>query len=302
MKKILLIIFSTVSLQVYSQTNIYHPFPDSNAVWNIAWGGAFSPFTEYYSTMIQGDTAIGGLTYHKLVIPYIKIYGDTSSLKPIQYPGYVGCIRQDTSLRQVYYIPSDSTAEQLMFDFSLKVGDTVHAKNSLICGLVTDGDTIYAVDSILTAGSYRKFWRVVKDGADLYGYIEGIGYVFGLRENCFCGRDSPCFFDFCFQQDGSTQYTLYPNSTNCDIISGFGNPTKPNSSSLIIKQYDNTITVKINAPSADISIYNVLGSLIRNYVIYESATFNFNYLDTGVYLYQVNTNDGQHATGKFIIN
>jgi hypothetical protein len=144
------------------QTNVYHPFPQKNAVWTNRSGSV-----DYTNTIIweapvhycmeKGDTIINSLTYSK-----------------VNYCGgaYHGALRDNKG--KVYYIPADSSHELLIYDFTLKTGDSVSA----YCIL---GGTVYPfrkfkydhvrVDSILIKGSYRK--TINLDGN--YKWIEGIG-------------------------------------------------------------------------------------------------------------------------------
>ncbi len=85
-----------------AQTSVYHPFPDSNAVWNMecyVWPGCVSqPPFEYFSYTIAGDTVINSATYHKRFIPHV-IYTDTCDT--INNTGYAGAYRQDVPNKKV---------------------------------------------------------------------------------------------------------------------------------------------------------------------------------------------------------
>src|SRR5262245_56270590 len=101
MKEFLLLFCFLFSLSAKAQTNVYHPFPDSNAVWNIY-------FEQYYITIpctlsefrnsyiISGDTIIKGLKYHKLWVPYI--WGYSCNAFPVYSvaQGYQGSYREDS--------------------------------------------------------------------------------------------------------------------------------------------------------------------------------------------------------------
>src|ERR1019366_6232970 len=125
----------------YSQA--YTPFPEANAVWTdqlrTCYDGGI-PFSLYVGEeriYIHGDTVIGGLTDHQLAVQQISgqgscgfnvvdgryedhlMYIDTLLL------GWRGYLRQDTALRRVYYLATDTLAERILYDFNLTVGDTV---------------------------------------------------------------------------------------------------------------------------------------------------------------------------------
>ena len=74
MKKLLLLFSTMLTLFANGQTSVYHPFPDSNAVWNIhfqLYCFANGTGDENYSITISGDTLINSQTYHKLTTPYV---------------------------------------------------------------------------------------------------------------------------------------------------------------------------------------------------------------------------------------
>ena len=74
MRKLLLVILLFYANSGKSQTWIYHPMPDSNAVWNFE---ATVPcpqivnLIQNFSITISGDTTINSITYHKLFTPYV---------------------------------------------------------------------------------------------------------------------------------------------------------------------------------------------------------------------------------------
>jgi hypothetical protein len=107
MKKLIFIIFILSTIAVKSQTNMYHPFPDSAAFWNIRYGWYYgsSSYKEDYSITFSGDTIINNITYHQLIVPKIQYFANSG---PNGYSygwnsgHYAGSIRQDTAIRTVY--------------------------------------------------------------------------------------------------------------------------------------------------------------------------------------------------------
>jgi hypothetical protein len=63
---IMIVNFESVSCQ----TGVYHPFPDSNAIWvGNSWHNAFGEncrIYDEYNLYISGDTTIGLYSYHEL--------------------------------------------------------------------------------------------------------------------------------------------------------------------------------------------------------------------------------------------
>ena len=219
MKKSLLNLLAVLFIgSASAQTNIYHEFPDSNAIWNIVAQGCCmfdcpgpptpNPILEDYtfSYSIGGDTVINNITYHKMIksgsIHQHCAYSNyVNSWNYFSY--YVGAIRQDTALRKVYFANPSTTSEIVFYDFSANVGDTLSMFD--MCTVVT------SIDSILIGNNYRKRFNFGSSG---YSAIEGIGTTTGFFEPV-------CPFEYfgtlvCFAQDG---HTLYPDTTtNCNLI------------------------------------------------------------------------------------
>ena len=70
-KTILIVFFSVIWLTDFCQTNVYHPFPDSNAIWiqnSDGWYGTACWIYHYQNLYISGDTLLSGHSYHKLYL------------------------------------------------------------------------------------------------------------------------------------------------------------------------------------------------------------------------------------------
>src|SRR5471030_1731795 len=103
MKKIfLLIVYIYICVGAKGQTNVYHPFPDSGAVWNVSIQGTQCSQCYQRSYYISGDTTINSISYHKInfansqgatIPPWYSCYYFNASVS-IQY---AAAMRQDTS-------------------------------------------------------------------------------------------------------------------------------------------------------------------------------------------------------------
>jgi hypothetical protein len=115
MKKYIILIFGLfTTLWSYSQD--YYPFPDSNAIWNSKYGG-------YYGTPIvrfglNGDTVINNQVYKKV---YQIVDDSTLNLANMTY---YAAIRENAS-KQIFAKMTDYDDEILIYDFSLNIGDTI---------------------------------------------------------------------------------------------------------------------------------------------------------------------------------
>jgi hypothetical protein len=264
------------------QTNTYHPFPDSNAVWmGHHWPGLIN-CGEHYAYIISGDTSVGGQGYHKLAVPYVNSYGGCAVFHS---PGYAGCFRQDLGARKVFWLPPGAVDEELLYDFSLHVCDTMAGFSRLGCSQPASEITL--MDSVLIGSTYRRQWHC---GAfpSTNVLIEGIGFISGVLEGCATGMpDGPFNVLDCFQQDG---VSLYPDGpTNCDLQNS---TAEPSSSSVSLTAYPDPFTERttVNAgrhlANATLAVYNSLGQEVCRMERVHGATFVLqrNDLPAGGYL------------------
>jgi hypothetical protein len=106
---LLLVVILIFSSGLLSQTPAPESFPESDARWiNAIYSGNGYIFESTNYCMGDEDTLINESSYSKL---------DTC------LGGYKGALRSD--LNKVYFVPKDSTAEFLMYDFEAETGDTI---------------------------------------------------------------------------------------------------------------------------------------------------------------------------------
>lgn len=302
MSKLILTLFLALYfLQTPGQTSVYHPFPDSNAVWNFSASNVcMSPIGSYgaaFSITITGDTIINNNTYHKLYTPTIfaVIFGNCFPNFPVYY---IGCIRENVTQKMVYIIPPNDSVEQLLYDFNLQVGDTV---KGYLETFTFFPDVVQFIDSVLVGNSYRKRWLL---NPYYYIYIiEGIGSTYGLINFSPGSITEADIIDLtCFKQYNQT---LYPDTTTvCDLITvsvpGIENEVQefkifPNPASEEIN-----ISLKLEKPTdVEMQLYNSLGQKIKE-VLEEKLTAGQNKIDfsvedipEGVYYLKIYTNENE---------
>ncbi len=302
MKTSLTLLSVIISVSAFGQTSVYHPFPDSNAIWNISAQGccwtdcppppATNPVLDDYnfSYSISGDTIINSVAYHKLYksgsvhthcnfgnyIDYWNSFND-----------YCGAIRQDTFLRKVYFSGS-SSSECLLYDFTSTIGDTIDR-----CDCPA---TVTSIDSILIGSNYRKRFNLGQ-----YSIIEGIGSTSGLLEPL-------CPFEYygnlvCFSEN---EQTLYPDTTiTCALLTTVKNISSPISKGTIFPNpFHTTATLELrtNFKTCELNFYNTLGEPVRHLKIISKTTIiNRDGLEGGIYFYQVTNENGIWITGMLII-
>jgi len=294
----------------FSQTNIYHQFPDSNATWNIhtyQWCGlGVDKWEHFYSYVISNDTVINTDTYHKLIVPIevITSAGQCTTTGTWNSSGYyAGAFREDTSARKIYFMLPTENVEQLLYDFTLQVGDTIRGYFENMCGT----STIIAIDSIFIGNDYRKRWITYQDLYDTISIVEGIGNSTGLLESQCLYLDADVFLLTCFSQEG---ISLYPDAnTSCEIID---NLTKNKIHETVCRISPNPFSVsarlEIYKPDNGndnyaLSIYNPLGINVREekFRTQEPLLIYKGSLTSGLYFFIVHMGNKKSAVGKFII-
>lgn len=307
MKKFLLLIVTLFTLTANSQTSVYHPFPDSNAVWNIDsyqnCGLGFDYWQHLYSIIISGDTTISNVIYHKLEVPIEVIISNGMCLASGTWtmPGYyLGSIRQDTSIRKVFFVPPLDSIEQLLYDFNMQVGDTVKGFTGSFIG---QADIVQSIDSVLVGSDYRKRWII----APCYGiyFIEGIGSTYGLIEKSpGCATDQNSYLITCFKQNS---ISLYPDTvTTCNLITGVKNILyKPFFTTISPNPFHTLSLLEVSSEfeTAELKIYNTLGMLLKEERILhqKSIMLNRDKLSNGIYFLQLTNENGETIIEKFMV-
>jgi len=321
MRKILLsFIFIPIIAGQVAWGQTYHPFPDSNAVWNVlefntlgsSWNDSIWNNTFHYGFF--GDTLINSLNYHKLF--YNNGLIDSTIELSSSNTVYSGAIREEILSKIIYYIPKDSICEGILYDFDLSLHDTITiwGWNNLCCN---------DIDSMLINNLYRKVyyvWSITSMTGDYW--IEGIGSLRGLlypiynpisnmkRELlCFYLNDtivyhtdcSYCYWPIpsnlytggCYHQELYTSLPILNNNYNTKFII-YPNPVTDKS---ILK-----ISSNFYLKNATVEIYNTQGILVKKVKIIEGNEIYLykSEFNTGLYFLKI-VSDNNVYTCKFIV-
>ncbi|MCK9220744.1 MAG: T9SS type A sorting domain-containing protein [Bacteroidales bacterium] len=299
MKKLLLIAATLIVFSANAQTTVYHPFPDSNAVWNIHyWMYSWMYGTEdcFYSITFSGDTVIGTQSYHKLNTPFIQ--SNFTETRNGEATGYKGAIRHDAMNKKVYFVPPTTNTEQLLYDFTMQVGDTVQG---YLETFASPPDIVQSIDSVQVGNSFRKRWII--NTCYNISLIEGIGSTYGLIEATpGCITDLPDMTITCFQQNGQS---LYPDTTtNCQLITSV-NPISKNSGEIIISPNPShgsfTISFEPNMNINEFRITDLSGKTMVHQQMDNQSSIKINNFQNGVYIFSTINNDNIQITKKIII-
>jgi hypothetical protein len=216
MKNIFLFLFVNALLPlVIAQTNIYHPFRESNAEWREINAENESTFEPIYAWdnhyWLDGDTNINGLNYHKL---YIESTWDEETWSPslinsIYYGPQLQYALREDSLRRVYLFDFNSGLDTLLYDFgNLNIGSLLP-----ISFVNTDSFAfVSAIDSILIDSTYRKRYQI-SDTLCMFPLnsvylIEGIGATTGLLNKIICESEEINILT-CYKEEHELLFVQY---------------------------------------------------------------------------------------------
>lgn len=286
-----------------AQTNVYHPFPDSNAVWNVFTAEycnmGFDSWKKSYSCTFAGDTLINDTIYNKLVVPAIvreAIFGQCNATGTWVETGYyVGAIRQNIPDRKVFYVPTGEATEQLLYDFNLQLGDTVRG---FLEDAFTANDTVIAIDSVLVGNDYRKRWYI-NSIYQIY-LIEGIGSASGLLEPSPGMATDFHLASICFIQDGVVLYSDL--TTACELITDVGNYEPQTQFTLFPNPATSTLTIQLAAGSGQYAatILNAQGQLVKSSIFnIQRSVFDISSFSPGIYFLTLD-NGEQTVSRKFV--
>jgi len=241
-----------------------------------------------YSIVMSGDTLINSIVYHKVNTPYVMSYS-TGTCGSSASAGYKGAIRQEVSNRKVFIIPPSTAVEQLLYDFTLQVGDTV---KGYIATSFVPPDIVQKIDSVLIVSTYRKRWAINPCFNSLF-LIEGVGFNYGLLQRSpGCIIDESGFEVTCFRQDGTT---LFPDTiTSCDFLLTDVKNISSESISFSISPNPTTRVFSIStSEESKFSIYDVFGREVyqsTSQLANQSATVNLSSQPKGIYFVRIKAN------------
>lgn len=272
-----------------AQFNVYHPFPDSNAVWGMVAGctdwncGTY----RYVQDYIAGDTVIDGNTYRIIAQSVSVDYEGCSCTIPEGLGG--GFLREDTAERKVYWRFPGATIDTLLYDFTLELGDTLRGLYANTCGGIVF--TVQSIDSTLVGGSYRKRINFNPDPCNPTSIIEGVGATTGLTSCAFVPASAGTRLE-CFTVGDSLLYTAPcgPTVLACGTLTT-GVPDGTGHTDRSITFQPNPTTGRINLvchfnhTPLDLLICDVTGKAVfRSRITHEQTTVDIASLGNGVYM------------------
>ncbi len=283
-----------ISNAAFSQA--YQPFPIDSAMWRESGYQADASFTDSWvnQLFIKGDTVISGKTYHKILKTGTFTHNASTSYSYNYSNLYQGGIRENT-LKQILICPAFDTAEVLLYDFNLSVGDTLPDS-------YTNGydNWVSSVDSALLGGVYRKVFHISGDttmswAVDYVSIIEGVGSTFGLLGDLLPIFETANWLD-CFKHRNTIVFPA--GGVSCDsIIISIPEQKKEQKIVVFPSPTKGLINVKtVQTAPMQITIINILGEeQIRFSSLNGSAETNISFLPSGIYFVFVTLEHQQYS-------
>ena len=268
-------VLASLTMSAQSEQNDYIPFVEMGKQWHVVRTsfGAQNYHSDTY--MMNEEVVKDGKTY-------LKMYRSEDDLTVVYD---AGLLREED--RKVYIYDADKQEEHLIFDYSLKAGDTYEAYSSdenkmLSYKVVSVGDCTecprvrrfyYDENADSTVISYRKLrqWTVCRtDNESIQKtWIEGVGSLEGPLENLYDNRpvSSRSYLAYVFFNDipGGDYFpfsfydTLNRNIHGCDL---------PKTASYISEDWHSHMTYELEGDRL-----HVYGQLVLNCGCYNYAYF-----------------------------
>jgi hypothetical protein len=316
MKKLFLFFFVLWQFNAaFAQTNVYHPFPSDSAIWNVSYQDTWNYACREYSYSTAGDTIINSITYHKIqqqgqAFLMKKDYLDPFPTCTYQIIGnfnnYIGAIREDVAQKKVYIFRNTDSAEVLLYDFNLNVGDTIKGYFS---EQYYDGIIVSAIDSTLIGAQYRKTWIIDPycgwgTGDKRYSpqIIEGIGCTYGLLE-LPCIEENTRKHLTCFSHRNQTLYPTYDATSACTLLTSINEKEGIEN---ILSIFPNPSSGKFqltlsNSKSGTIEVMDVLGNkILRSEIKNETTEVDLSDHQSGIYFVRITDPKGNFAVKKIV--
>jgi hypothetical protein len=296
MKKFLLIlsILILTLTSVYSQTNIYHPFPTSNAFWgDDGWNVFNSDIHNNTRYGINGDTIISAKNYKKI---YSLLY-DSTFTNPNST--YFAAIREQN--KKVYTVIGNNP-ETILYDFNLSVSDTITYNSLFSTGIdALFSRVVTKVDSILLLnGKYRKRWAfapVLPTSSTSDTVVEGIGSIIWrglfnplIPNICTCGNE---WRFACFKQNDTVLYLDNPkcNHCFCSLWTSVNKVEEQKRNLFYPNPFSTETTLQADNPfnDATLTMYNLSGQQVKQIknISGNTITLHRDNLPRGIYFLQL---------------
>jgi hypothetical protein len=267
-------------------------FPiNPDATWNVDYVSSCEPETikegdDLFNYHIVGDTSINDQRYYKIYKSGMAYYDTFFYYNDV----YAGALRDDDN--KFYYVHKGKSAEEMLYDFDLAVGDTIKTNKG-------KGFPIIKIDT-LPDGRRRLLYmaEVCAGCCPMDEFIEGIGHWGGIMEEAPCLH--PCFrsnYLLCYKENG---VTVYSNNFSGMFAKGCdANPVPvihENALNIYPLPAGDILTIESEGPAlsdAQVNVYTIDGRMIllqHTRSAGQRITLDVSMLNKGFYLLKINGN------------
>jgi hypothetical protein len=129
------------------------------------------PLPNYGKYSAHTDTTVLGKDYKK----YFDVYTNPSFI----FNTHIGYLREDTVARKVYFLDKTTLVENILYDFSLNVGDSLNLNFPNTSGNFPKGYyKVKLITNVMTRVGLRKQFNLKHvSGSDTLKYIESVGSI-----------------------------------------------------------------------------------------------------------------------------
>jgi hypothetical protein len=241
----------------------------------------------YIRASLAGDTVIEGLRYKIVTSNYVELSNTCNCSTKPPFP-LSGFLREDTVARKVYWRGKNTYSDKLLYDFTLKVGDTL--KGYLVCSGIGQLNVSF-IDSVIIGGNYRRRvnfnWVFAPDGK--FSIIEGIGANTGLMLP-FCNIMDKGYRLECFSANNQVIYTARMEDTiPCGELPLSISEPKTTLRFVTISpnpaNFQVNLTFSPNSMPASIKILDLWGRMyLEREIDFEKTTIDTSKLPAGIYI------------------
>ena len=188
----------------------YHPIVEDGKQWNVLFSYPWSPpepqhkYTDIYK--IEGDTLVDGVSYKVM---------HTTRNENLTGWSVCGVIRE-TEDKQVLYRRDGSSYDEILYDFSMEVGDTIIMNGN---GFYPDMMFVVETNEILVGDEPRQQIVLEYPWGDQEIWIEGVGSLYGIIDSGSRFLDGGSTDLLCYYEDGDLIWqNTTPGYNECYIV------------------------------------------------------------------------------------
>ena len=274
----------------------YHPIVEDGKQWNVLFSYPWSPpepqhkYTDIYK--IEGDTLVDGVSY--------KVMYATSDENLTGWN--LCCFFRETEDGQVFSRRPSTSDEQLLYDFSMEVGDTIcmcdYGYDECCMVVIEKGEAIVNGEPRQQIVLEYPFGNGVEEV-----WIEGIGSLYGIVDSgsLFLTGGSTNLLCY-YENDDLIWQNTTPGYDECYIIYNGTQVIEEDETTLSVSVFPNPANGKVSiegVEATEVQVYNTIGQLVKT--VEGSNEINVSGFPEGVYLLRVTDAAGLNYTAKMAV-